>query len=50
MVRGWGPRISGQISELNPGDSLFVLDGTRVAWDVIEDVTKVFFGEKADKF
>lgn len=43
-------QTSGQISDLNPGDSLFVRDGTRVVWDVTEDVTKVFFGRKADKY
>lgn len=43
-------QISGQISELKPGDSLFVRDGSRMNWDVIEDVTKVFFGQKTGKF
>ena len=38
---------SGEVAELGPGDSLFVRDGARVTWDVIEDVTKVFFGWKA---
>ncbi|MEX0347900.1 MAG: cupin domain-containing protein [Paracoccaceae bacterium] len=33
--------------ELSVGDSLFIRDGSRVTWDVIEDVTKVFFGQKA---
>lgn len=41
---------TGQISELEPGDSLFVRDGSRVTWDIIEDVTKVFFGHKSDGF
>jgi len=41
---------SGQISELTTGDSLFVQDGSRVTWDIIEDVTKVFFGHKPDGF
>ena len=41
---------TGQVSELEPGDSLFVRDGSRVTWDIIEDVTKVFFGHKADGF
>jgi len=41
---------NGQVSELSTGDSLFVRDGSRVTWDVIEDVTKVFFGHKADGF
>ncbi|AGI67389.1 hypothetical protein OAN307_c17240 [Octadecabacter antarcticus 307] len=43
-------KISGQISELNPGDSLFVHDSSRVTWYIVEDVTKVFFGRKADRF
>jgi uncharacterized cupin superfamily protein len=41
---------SGQISELETGDSLLVKDGSRVTWDIIEDVTKVFFGYKTDGF
>lgn len=41
---------SGQVSELGVGDSLFVRDGSRVTWDIIEDVTKVFFGHKTDGF
>jgi len=41
---------SGNISELKPGDSLFVRDGSRVIWDIAEDVTKVFFGHKTDGF
>jgi uncharacterized cupin superfamily protein len=40
----------GRVSNLEPGDSLFVRDGSRVTWDIIEDVTKVFFGHKADGF
>ncbi len=38
---------SGHIAELGPGDSLFVRDGTRVTWDVTEEITKVFFVHKA---
>jgi len=41
---------SGEVQELGPGDSLFVRDGSRVVWDIIEDVTKVFFGHKPDRF
>lgn len=41
---------SGNVSELGVGDSLFVRDGSRVTWDIIEDVTKVFFGHKTDGF
>ena len=42
--------VSGHINELETGDSLFVRDGSRVTWDIIEDVTKVFFGHKSDSF
>lgn len=41
---------SGHVSELGVGDSLFVRDGSRVTWDIIEDLTKVFFGHKTDGF
>ena len=41
---------SGHVSELETGDSLFVHDGSRVTWEIIEDVTKVFFGYKAGGF
>ena len=41
---------SGEIHELNASDTLFVHDGSRVTWDIIEDVTKVFFGHKGDGF
>ena len=34
------------IAELGPGDSLFVRDGTRVTWEITEDVVKVFFAYK----
>ncbi len=43
-------QASGQVTELGPGDSFFTHDGSRVTWDVIEDVTKVFFGHKSDGF
>lgn len=36
--------------DLGPGDSLFVSDGSRVTWDVREEVTKVFFGHKASGY
>lgn len=41
---------SDQVVELEPGDSLFVRDGSRVRWEIIEDVTKIFFGHKPDGF
>ncbi len=37
---------TGVVTELNPGDSFFSRDGKRVTWDVIEDVTKVFYAHK----
>jgi len=40
----------GAIRDLCPGDTLFVQDGNRVTWDVSEDVTKVFFGHKAEGY
>lgn len=36
--------------ELGPGDSLFLRDGSRVTWDVSEDLTKVFFGQKSEGY
>ena len=41
---------TGIVAELGPGDSLVVRDGSRVTWDVIEEVTKVFFAYKADGY
>ena len=38
---------TGMTRDLGPGDSLFVCNGSRVTWDVTEDITKVFFGHKA---
>ncbi len=40
----------GSVYDLGPGDSILTKDGSRVIWDVTEDVTKVFFGYKSDKF
>ncbi len=40
----------GTVAELAPGDSLFVRDGSRVTWTIIEDVTKVFFAYKTDGY
>ena len=40
----------GDTRELVPGDTLFIRDGARVTWDVVEEVTKVFFGHKADGY
>lgn len=41
---------TGESTELSTGDSLFIRDGSRVTWDIFEDVTKVFFGFKVDGF
>ncbi len=41
---------TGEVTDLGPGDSYFVRDGARVTWDVCEDLTKVFFGHKADGY
>jgi len=41
---------SGETHDLTVGDSLFLRDGSRVLWDVSEDVTKVFLGWKADGY
>lgn len=37
---------NGTVAELAPGDSLFVRDGSRVTWEITEDVEKVFYGQK----
>ncbi|MEX0282074.1 MAG: cupin domain-containing protein [Arenibacterium sp.] len=42
--------VSGEVAQLGPGDTLFVRDGSRVTWDISEDVTKVFFGHKKEGF
>jgi len=41
---------TGQVRDLAAGDSLFVRDGSRVTWDVAEEVTKVFMGWKGDGY
>ncbi|MEP4198096.1 MAG: cupin domain-containing protein [Aliishimia sp.] len=41
---------SGQTCELAAGDSLFMRDGSRVTWEIFEEVTKVFHGYKKDGF
>ncbi|WP_120632252.1 cupin domain-containing protein [Ruegeria sp. EL01] len=41
---------TGKAIDLGPGDTLFVFDDKRVTWDVSEDITKVFFGHKADGY
>jgi hypothetical protein len=39
--------IGGSSYHLGPSDSLFVLDGSRVTWDSMEDVVKVFLRTKS---
>lgn len=41
---------TGATQELGPGDTLFVLDGSRVRWEVTEELTKVFFAHKQDGY
>jgi uncharacterized cupin superfamily protein len=41
---------SGRETLLKTGDSLFIRDSSDVTWDIIEEVTKVFFGHKLDGF
>jgi uncharacterized cupin superfamily protein len=36
-------RVGGESIECGPGDSIFTRKGERVVWDIIEDVSKVFF-------
>ena len=43
-------KTAGTVVHLEPGDTVFTRDGSRVIWDVTEDVTKVFFGYNADGF
>lgn len=35
---------------LQAGDTLFIKGGSRVTWKIIEDVIKVFYGHKADRY
>ena len=41
---------SSEITTLTRGDSYFMRDGTRVTWEILEDVTKVFFGHKTQGY
>ncbi|MDA8543441.1 cupin domain-containing protein, partial [Rhodobacteraceae bacterium] len=41
---------TGKSHVLGAGDSLFMPDGHRVTWDIIQEVTKVFFGNKFSGF
>jgi len=41
-------RKDGAANEFGPGDSFFTHKGERVTWDILEDVTKVFFTYDCD--
>ena len=41
---------TGKSHELGAGDSLFMPDGRRVTWEIMQEVTKVFFGNKPGGF
>lgn len=43
-------RADGSAHEFGPGDSFFTRLGERVTWDVLEDVTKVFYSLNPDGF
>jgi len=45
-----GDELMSLTTELSEGDSYFVRDGSRVTWDVSEDLTKVFFGHRSDGY
>lgn len=36
--------------ELSTGDTLLILDGSRVRWQVLEELTKVFFAHKPEGY
>ena len=36
-------QADGSVQVFGPGDSFFTRKGERIVWDIIEDVTKVFF-------
>lgn len=41
---------TGKSQVLRAGDSLFMPNGRRVTWEIIQEVTKVFFGNKSSGF
>ncbi len=43
-------QLTGKSHELKAGDTLFLTDGCRIKWEVIQEVTKVFFGNKPSRF
>lgn len=40
----------GQSRALGPGETLFIEDQSHVRWEIVEDLTKVFFAHKADGY
>ena len=43
-------QADGSSQVYGPGDSFFIRQGDRVTWDVIEDVTKVFYATRRGGF
>ena len=43
-------KADGTAHDFGPGDSFFTHKGERVIWDVVEDVTKVFFSFSDEGF
>lgn len=41
---------TGETEELMPGVTLFIRDGSRVRWDVFDELTKVFFAHKVEGY
>jgi uncharacterized cupin superfamily protein len=41
-------QADGSAQVFGPGDSFFTRKGERIVWDIIEDVTKVFFTHDRD--
>ncbi len=41
---------SGESLDLEPGDTLFIRNGSRVRWTVFDELTKVFFAHLAEGY
>ena len=41
---------SGKVQALAPGDTLFIHDAMHALWDIEDELTKAFFGYKADGY
>ena len=41
---------TGDVRDVAPGETLFIQNGSRVRWEVEDEVTKVFFAHKADGY